>query len=210
MAYLKFSRDKRGYEHFYLVQPTSRRGGQVRPRVLYWFRTPPNIRVGRQPFDPDVQRTLEARNPEVQFDWPTIVNTPIPPFDAEYWRERRRVEREARRASGESQAETIEPAEVPALAEPDGMPQESEQSSAPPAEAAAPPDGSEMPERPGGGRRRRRRRGRRGRGHPETAGASSQQTEPLGPASIQEVEPRVGTGTAEEPDEEIDGPTGEV
>src|SRR3954471_24437221 len=98
MAFLKFSRDKRGYEHFYLVQPTNRRGNKTtRPRVLYWFRTPPNIKVGRKPFDADVRQNLETRNPDVSFDWDAIVNTPIPPVDAEHWRERRRIGREFRR-----------------------------------------------------------------------------------------------------------------
>ena len=92
MAYLKFSRDKRGYEHFCLVQPPNR--GKGRPRVLYWFRTPPGIRVGRSPFDPDVRRALEAQNPDVAFDWKAITHTPIPPpVEAEQWRERRRLER---------------------------------------------------------------------------------------------------------------------
>ena len=100
MAYLKFSRDKRGYEHFYLVQPSNR--GKSRPRVLYWFRTPPGVKVGRSPFDPDMRRALEAQNPDVEFDWEAIIHTPIPPpVEPERWRERRRVER-AFRESEES------------------------------------------------------------------------------------------------------------
>ena len=71
MPFLKFSRDRRGYEHFYLVQPSNR--GKSRPRVLYWFRTPPNIKVGRTPFDPDMRRVLEAQNPDVTFDWEAII-----------------------------------------------------------------------------------------------------------------------------------------
>ena len=71
VAFLRFSRDKRGYENFYLVQPTNRRG-KSRPRMLYWFRTPPNVKVGREPFDPDVRRALEAQNPDVTFDWHAI------------------------------------------------------------------------------------------------------------------------------------------
>ena len=33
-----------------------------RPRVLYWFRTPPGVKVGREPFDEEVQR--DARGAE--------------------------------------------------------------------------------------------------------------------------------------------------
>src|SRR5260221_13044839 len=102
MAFFRFSRDKRGYEHFYLVEPTTNRRGKSRPRVLYWFRTPPNVKIGREPFDEDVQRALEAQNPNVTFDWRKIIDAPIPSADVERWRERRRVERAekaARRAN---------------------------------------------------------------------------------------------------------------
>ena len=96
MAFLRFTRDKRGYEHFYLMQPTTNRRGKVRTRILYWFRTPPNVKVGRQPFDDALRRALEAQNPDVAFDWQKIVDTPIPSADAEKWRERRRAERAER------------------------------------------------------------------------------------------------------------------
>src|SRR5262245_40257266 len=95
MAFLRFTRDKRGYEHFYLVQPSQRRG-RTSARVLYWFRTPPNVKVGREPFDERVRRELEIQNPDVVFDWRKILETPIPSADAEKWRERRRAERAAK------------------------------------------------------------------------------------------------------------------
>jgi hypothetical protein len=125
MAFLRFHRDRRGYEHFYLVEPTTTRRGKTRARVLYWFRSPPNVRVGREPFDEDVRRTLEAQNPGVEFDWRKISETPIPSADAERWRERRRQERAARAAQraagaepelGESEDEDIE---LPENAAPD-------------------------------------------------------------------------------------------
>src|SRR5947208_6165264 len=97
MAFLRFSRDKRGYEYTYLVQPTGRRG-KSSPRLLYWFRTPPNIKVGREAFDESVRRTLEAKHRDVSFNWPQLLATPMPPPDTERWRERRRTERAARRA----------------------------------------------------------------------------------------------------------------
>ncbi len=98
MAFLRFTRDKRGYEHFYLVQPTTNRRGKVRNRILYWFRTAPNVKVGREPFDEALRRALEAQNPDVSFDWQKIIETPIPSADTEKWRERRRVERAERAA----------------------------------------------------------------------------------------------------------------
>src|SRR5258708_27709995 len=93
MAFSGFNGDTRGYEHFCLAEPVTNRRGKSRPRVLYWYRTPPNIRVGRAPFDEDVQRALEAQNPTVSFDWRKIIDAPIPSADVEKWRERRRAER---------------------------------------------------------------------------------------------------------------------
>lgn len=99
--------------------------------MLYWYRTPPGVRMGRQPFDPDVQKLIEAQNPGVSFDWNTIINTPMPPPDmTEYWRERRRQEKaakqERRAAEAAEAAEAVgeagenvaaEAAEVPVGAE---------------------------------------------------------------------------------------------
>jgi hypothetical protein len=107
VPFLRFSRDKRGVESFALVHTTTNRRGKVRPRVLYWFRTPPDIKVGRQPFDPAVRRALEAQNPDITFDWRAIVETPIPSADADKWRERRRAERAAKSVvAAEESAET--------------------------------------------------------------------------------------------------------
>jgi hypothetical protein len=103
VPFLKFSRDRRGYEHIYLVEPVSGRHGKTYQRVLYWFRTPPNVKVGRAPFDDQVMRALEARYPGIKFDWETLRNTPIPAVEPEYWRERRRADRAARRVRDEDQ-----------------------------------------------------------------------------------------------------------
>lgn len=112
MPFLRFSRDKRGYEHFYLVHVPSGRRGKGRPRILFWFRTPPNIKVGRRPFPDDVRRTLESAYPNIVFEWDKLEATPIPPADVERWRERRRAEREARQAQpAELAAGSVEPDE---------------------------------------------------------------------------------------------------
>ena len=68
MPYLRFSRDKRGYEHTYVLH-TFRRDGRSHPRLLYWFRTPPNVKVGRVPLDADAIRVIEESNPDLSFDW---------------------------------------------------------------------------------------------------------------------------------------------
>jgi hypothetical protein len=45
---------------------------------LYWFRTPPGVRVGRAPIDDEAIRLLEQHNPDVQFDWPRLLKEPAP------------------------------------------------------------------------------------------------------------------------------------
>jgi len=110
---VRFSRDKRGYEHTYLVHESG--GGRGRParmRVLYWFRTPPGIKVGREPFDQEARKQIEAKNPGISFDWNAIASTPMPPVpEVEHWRERRRVERAAKVARREEEQESarVEP-----------------------------------------------------------------------------------------------------
>ena len=43
---------------------------------MYWFRTPPGVRVGRAPIDETAIRLLEQHNPDVQFDWTRILKAP--------------------------------------------------------------------------------------------------------------------------------------
>jgi hypothetical protein len=193
MAFFRFNRDKRGYEHFYLVEPVTNRRGKTRPRVLYWYRTPPNIKVGRVPFDAEVQRALEAQNPNVVFDWRKIIDAPIPSADVEKWRERRRAERAdkaARRATGTADAaeapaaaaEAVEPdiedveaadgaeigeASADEIESPDAV-MATESIAAPTPNASADPNAIHK-------RRRRRRRGRR----PDSPAASETATAPV-------------------------------
>ncbi len=68
MPFLRFSRDERGYENTYVLH-TFRQDGRSRPRVLYWFRTPPDVSVGRLPLDEEAFRAIEDSNPELTFDW---------------------------------------------------------------------------------------------------------------------------------------------
>ena len=121
MPFLKFSRDKRGYENYYLIEPPSggrnnTHRGKAHPRVLFWFRTPPQVKVGREPFSDEVRKIVEAQYPRLVFDWPRIISTPIPPPDpSDHWRERRRQEKAAKRAAREdvdAEVEATAPAEV--------------------------------------------------------------------------------------------------
>ena len=190
MAFLRFTRDPRGYENFYLVEPTTNRRGKTRARVLYWFRTPPHVKVGCTPFDSTVREALEQQNPGVEFDWRKILDTPIPSADTEKWRERRRLEKAekaARRAAEARESEDSAGAEEPPLADPVNVDQMnadvSDEHESDAAETAGPEPTEEptdedrpphvlevaiesaapVPDAAAAGRRRRRRR-RRGRG----------------------------------------------
>lgn len=55
---------------------SARRRGKSRSRILYWFRTPPGVRVGRAALDEDAIRLLEQYNPDVEFDWTRILKGP--------------------------------------------------------------------------------------------------------------------------------------
>lgn len=171
MPFLRFSRDKRGYEHVYLVHAVNRRGKPSRPRVLYWYRTPPGIKVGRLPFDDEIRRMLEAQYPGIRFDWKAIVSTPMPPAEPEYWRERRRVERAAKQARHIEDVETdLEPVDsslqIDDVAEIVELPSvmASEPDISPAAGGFAAPNQSAPPLLPADSSlRRRRRRGGRSR-----------------------------------------------
>jgi hypothetical protein len=72
------------------------RQGRGEPRVLYWFRTPPHVKVGRSAFDPETIRLLEAQHPDIAFDWNRMLEEPPQPLPPE--QDRRREAREAREA----------------------------------------------------------------------------------------------------------------
>ena len=197
MPFLRFSRDKRGYEHTYLVQATNRRGKPVRPRILYWYRTPPGVGLGRTAFDDDVKRLLEAQHPEIVFDWPTILSTAFPSQEPELWRERRRAERAAKQQARREEEREAEEGASSESASPSGELAAGETPS-----AAASLDETGFIEAPGtveGGAvvaaaapadqlaRKRRRRGGRRRG---TRPASESATESApGPSGVSAAAP---------------------
>jgi hypothetical protein len=71
VPFLRVIRDKRGYETTYLMH-WLRDGSRQRSRILYVFRTPGGVRVGRESLEPDVLREIESRHPEINFDWKTL------------------------------------------------------------------------------------------------------------------------------------------
>jgi hypothetical protein len=207
VPFLRIVRDKRGYEYFSLVQQTSGRRGKVRQQVLYWFRTPPNIKVGRQPLDDDVMRALERQHPDVRFDWDALRDTPPPLSSVEPWRERRRAERAARqlRDADEATESAAELEEAPpaapidpidALAQEPSVAEAIEVIDSADVAPVAAVESSPIAEGTGGGgagnsrRRRHRRRGRRSHseGLEDASGQASAPTE-SGASSSTEHDP---------------------
>ncbi len=70
MPFLRLSRDRRGYESTFLLHAAH---PGARPRVLYWYRTAPSVRVGRPPLDEDAIRLIEEQHPDVEFNWSEIL-----------------------------------------------------------------------------------------------------------------------------------------
>ena len=86
MPYLRLTADRRGVEHTFLLHVAA--PGE-RPKILYWYRTVPGVKVGRPALDDAAMRALEDQYPHIDFDWPYIldvgamtpveVEAPIPP-----------------------------------------------------------------------------------------------------------------------------------
>jgi hypothetical protein len=206
VPFVRFSRDRRGYEHVYLVDAKE----HGRSRVIYWFRTPPGVKVGRTPFDLATQRSLEQQYPDVRFDWSQIVAARMPPpAPVENWREKRRAERAFKRARAEDAAEVVDPENLQGEGEP--PPADGDNAEVGSAEAAvvddaepgseleldvAPSEGEELaqtvavasgsPNAVSGTRRKRRRR-RRGRRPDKPLDAAGPSATPDGP--LDPVEP---------------------
>jgi hypothetical protein len=91
---MRFSRDRRGYEHTYVLH-AARGQSRQEPRILYWFRTPPHVRVGRAAIDEEAIRLLEETHPDVSFEWSRMLKAqppPAPPAD-EFPRQRTKQRR---------------------------------------------------------------------------------------------------------------------
>ena len=74
MPFLRVIRDKRGYETTYLMD-WYREGTRQRSRILYVFRSPGGVRVGRVPLEPEVLQQIQAHYPHIVFDWKAVLDT---------------------------------------------------------------------------------------------------------------------------------------
>ena len=95
MPFLRVIRDKRGYETTYLMH-WCRDGTRQRSRILYVFRTPGGIRVGREALESDILKQIEAQHPDIEFDWNAVFhNQQIVEASTELRRPRKRPSAEA-------------------------------------------------------------------------------------------------------------------
>jgi hypothetical protein len=70
VPFLRLSRDRRGFEHTFLLHADV--PGKT-PRVLYWYRTAPGVLIGRPALDEEAIRSIEEQHPHIEFDWPAIL-----------------------------------------------------------------------------------------------------------------------------------------
>ncbi len=185
MPFLRFSRDKRGYANTYLCH-TFREDGIVRMRVLYWFRSPPDIAVGRPALDAEAIRDIEASNPALTFDWEEILKAKPPAAPPDREGPERRERRTRRRGRGAAAGNGGASA---GAAAPEGSSSAASDDGAAPATGSAPAAGEPpaVPEETAGtpvarpGRRRRRRR-RSGGGAGDEQSAPAAVAAPAPPA----------------------------
>jgi hypothetical protein len=77
VPFIRQSRDKRGFEQTYVMHNGRPGTGQTRPRVLYVFRTPGNLKVGRRALDSEVREALEHTHPDLSFDWNALTREAV-------------------------------------------------------------------------------------------------------------------------------------
>jgi hypothetical protein len=108
LPFLRFARDKRGYETTLLVH-SGRRHGRSQQRILYWFRTPPGVKIGRPALDQEAIRWIEEHNPDIEFEWPKILEAQPPAAPPAEDTRARRVRRDRDRAKPPRSARPLPP-----------------------------------------------------------------------------------------------------
>lgn len=131
MPYLRLTADRRGYENTFLLHSAT--PGE-RAKVIYWYRTAPGLRVGRSALDDGAMRTLEEHYPDIDFDWPYILDvaamTPVE-VEAPVPVRKRKPQPAARRSDDD--------------ADDDGPPEAALRGEHPQPAAGAPVDADDMP-----------------------------------------------------------------
>jgi hypothetical protein len=77
VPFIRYSRDKRGFECTLVMHAYRPSQGPQRTRVLYLFRSPAHLRMGRKPLDAEVVEALEHTHPDLNFDWAVLLREPV-------------------------------------------------------------------------------------------------------------------------------------
>ena len=107
--------------------PFAATGGRAQ-RILYWFRTPPGVKVGRPALDEEAIRWIEEHNPDIEFDWPKILEAKAARAAARRRASSPRPARQATNARGR-RAEASFAGREPSADQPTAVPEPSERNS---------------------------------------------------------------------------------
>jgi hypothetical protein len=72
VPFIRYTRDKRGYECTTVLHQYRPQQGPQRTRVLYVFRSPASLKMGRKALDAEVVEALEHTHPDLSFDWTAL------------------------------------------------------------------------------------------------------------------------------------------
>jgi hypothetical protein len=72
VPFIRHTRDKRGNETTYVMHAYRPAQGPQKTRVLYLFRSPSHLKMGRHALDEEIREALEHTHPDVSFDWSAL------------------------------------------------------------------------------------------------------------------------------------------
>jgi hypothetical protein len=121
VPFIRSTRDKRGYETTYVMHAYRPAQGPGRTRVLYLFRCPSHLRVGRRPLDEEAREALTHTHPDLVFDWAGLARdisaaAPRPEAPPRQARSARQASRRNRPAPVDR---VVTPAEAPVVVDDD-------------------------------------------------------------------------------------------
>lgn len=174
-----------------------RRQGRTDTELLYCYRTPPYVKVGRPPLDDEARALLERQYPDIKFDWERILREPPQALNEQEalrrkeHRDARDARRKRRRSAEASGLESTEPMSAEPVTErplPSGRIPDDEEEEEDLGEAAdvltsdrsADATGEAPPQESEAARSRRRRRRRRRGKRPGEPGGNTPGTPPNG------------------------------
>jgi len=110
VPFIRYTRDKRGYETTYVMHGYRQGQGSGRTRVLYLFRSPAHIKIGRKVLDEEAREGLAHTHPDLSFDWTSLAReTPAPRYEEPAPRYQRRPDRPERERGERPRAESPSP-----------------------------------------------------------------------------------------------------